>query len=495
MSKIIKITSELRRHIEECYYSPKQKFFSVRELAEKYQISTNSANKILQSLEDLGLLQAYPKHGFFIKHKLPFKNSALHAKSTAKPFFCVNEHIKNRANSIRTWAEMVNSRGQVRMDLATGSPEFYPTLKLQTIHNRLARHNPSIFTEYAFGVGSVQLRNQVSTQYVKASCLIHPEEILITQGATPALILALQATTQAGDWVLIEAPTYFGFLQILDTLQLNAVELPINITSGLQPEDLRSAIDHAKKSGHIIRACLLQANHHNPTGLSIPQEVRAELLDICTEHNIAVIEDDTFGELHHHNNERGHFAPLKALDKTGNVILCSSLSKLIAPGLRVGFVSGGKWHEQIKTLQHSTAISCSTMPQLVLAEFMKQSYSLYLKKLRSICRENVLLAVKIIQSHFPKNTQVSVPKGGYLLWLTLPEKLNTDLLLLIALERYNIAFAPGILFSNITNHRQSMRINCALMSQVKEQEGLKKLGELAKSEDALTAMAKCHPSS
>ncbi|MGV8891746.1 MAG: PLP-dependent aminotransferase family protein [Burkholderiaceae bacterium] len=482
MSKIIEITLELRQHIEQCYYSPNQKFFSVRELAEKYQISPNSANKILQSLEDLDLVQSYPKRGFFIKNKLSFKNLILHKKSTVMPIFCANEHIKNRSNSIRIWAEMVNSRGRVRMDLATGSPEFYPTLKLQTTHNRLARHNPSIFTEYAFGVGSVQLRNQVSTQYVKSSCLIHPDEILITQGATQALIIALQATTQAGDWVLIEAPTYFGFLQILDTLQLNAVELPINTILGLQPENLRSAIAHAKKSGRIIRACLLQANYHNPTGLSIPQEVRAKLLDICNEHNIAIIEDDTFGELHHNNNERGHFSPLKSLDKKGNVILCSSLSKLIAPGLRVGFVSGGQWHEKIKTLQHSTAISCSTMPQLVLAEFMKQSYSLYLKKLRNICRENVLLAAKIIQLHFPKNTQVIMPKGGYLLWLTLPEKLNTDLLLLISLEKYGIAFAPGILFSNISNHRQSMRINCALMSQIKEQEGLKKLGELAKRE-------------
>lgn len=481
MSKIDAIFIQLSKEINQGFYNSKQRFTSVRELAKKCDISVNSANKVLQSLEDVGLLTSYPKRGFFVKaqtlQKPIFTNQA--KKITEQPLFCLNEHIKNRSESIRSWVDNVNHLGRVRLDLATASPDFYPTAKLQTIHNRVARKNPSVFTEYAFGVGLPELCSQVSVQYAKSGCMLQSSEIVITHGATQALLLALQATTSAGDWILVEAPTYFGFLQILDTLKLNAVELPIDADVGLKSESLRSVIEITKKSGKQIRACLVQANHHNPTGLSISLEDRAELLKICADNEIAVIEDDTFGELHN-DSMLYRLPPLKALDVIGNVILCSSLSKLIAPGLRVGFISGGQWHERIKTLQHSISISCALLPQKVIAEFMKKSYSLYLKNLRAACQVNIEIAFKIIKNHFPKDTLVNKPTGGYLLWVTLPDKVNTDLLFHMALEKHGIAFAPGALFSNFIGHRQSLRINCALMSRTGEQDGLKKLGALAR---------------
>ena len=473
MSKILKITQTLRQQFIDGHFRDMHQFMSVRALAAQYGVSINSANKILQSLEDLGFLISVPKSGFFVKHTPAIKS----VKKTARPIFCANPLIKNRASQIRSWAEMVSTQASVRLDLATASPDFYPTHQLQTLHNRLARHHPSMLTEYAIGGGFPPLRAQVAQQYNAVGCDLTVDDVLITHGATQALMLALQASTQAGDWVLIEAPTYFGFLPLLDSLQLHAVEMPIDVNMGLQPADIQAALKHAANKGHTIRACLLQANFHNPTGASIAHHVRRELLDVCAAHEIAVIEDDTFGALPHVGAQRA--APLKALDTQHNVILCGSLSKLIAPGLRIGFVAGGRWAESIKALQHATAIACATLPQAVLSEFMHSNYKAYLKKMRQVCQQSIAMARKIVSETFPKGTTMSAPQGGYLLWVILPAHCNAQKLLDAAMAQHGIAFAHGGLFSNLSAQQSSLRLNCALMAQSHEQEGLQKLGQIA----------------
>jgi DNA-binding transcriptional MocR family regulator len=161
------------------------------------------------------------------------------------------------------------------------------------------------------------------------------------------------------------------------------------------------------------------------------------------------------------------------------VILCGSLSKLIAPGLRIGFVAGGRWAESIKALQHATAIACATLPQAVLSEFMHSSYTAYLKKMRQVCQQSIAMARKIVSETFPKGTTTSAPQGGYLLWVILPAHCNAQKLLDAAMAQHGIAFAHGGLFSNLSAQQSSLRLNCALMAQSHEQEGLQKLGQIA----------------
>ncbi|MGL4768128.1 MAG: PLP-dependent aminotransferase family protein [Formosimonas sp.] len=474
MNKISTIIHELQQQFSQGRYAHLSKFHSVRELAAQYAIGLNSAHLVLQALEDLGHLTARPKSGFWVNAPTPAPSLP-----AAVLLLCANPLIKNRANQIRLWAESVSRDARVRFDLATASPDFYPTHALQTLHNRMARHHPAMLTEYAIGGGLPQLRDLVTQQYRAVGCALHADDVLITHGATQALMLALQATTQAGDWVLIEAPTYFGFLPLLDSLQLNAVEMPIDVTTGVQTADICAAIAHAQASGHRIKACLLQANFHNPTGTSMALNVRQEILEVCVTHEIAVIEDDTFGSLPHHGNRRAE--PLKTLDAAHNVILCGSLSKLIAPGLRIGFIAGARWHESVKTLQHATAIACATLPQATLAEFMRTRHSAYLKKLRQTCAANIALASAIVREYFPHGTRISAPQGGYLLWLTLPATVNATKLLHRAMGHAQIAFAHGALFSNHPAHAQSLRLNCALMAQPEQQAGLRQLGELARN--------------
>lgn len=485
MTKPEKLAALLTRTIQSQHMVHGAKFMSLRELSTQFGVSVNTAQKALHILEDQGVLSAVAKKGYFI---------AIHHQANAAPptdiiesAFCPQRHLTDRATSIRQWAEHVSEKATVRMDLAVGAPDFYPMNKLQQLHNRIARHSPSVFTSYAMGVGLLELRQAIAQRYMAFGCAFGADEVLVTHGATQALSIALQAVTAAGDGVLIETPTYFGFVQILDALNLNAIEVKINPATGLTPQHVRRAIEQATLSQTRISACLLQANFQNPTGCSIDMTHRAEILEICFEHGIAVIEDDTFSELQHPNetNNTNRPPPLKAHDVHHNVITCSSLSKLIAPGLRVGFVSGGRWHERIKNLQHAHSIGCAAFPQYVIFEFMQHGLQHYLRKMRDTCSTNVAIVRELILKHFPSGTQVSAPLGGYLLWVTLPRGTLTDELLKTALEQHGIAFAPGAIFSASVGFENALRINCASANVLAGNGAIDVLGELAKHASVL----------
>lgn len=491
MTKSEQLANYLIGVIAQQQLADKAKFLSVRELATQYSVSINTAQKALHTLEDQGILRAEPKKGYFVNvlktptqhatHVASAVNAANTASASIQSSFCPQRHLSDRATSIRQWAESVNSQASVRMDLAIGAPDFYPMQKLQQLHNRIARHTPSVFTNYAMGAGLLELRQAIAQRYTAFGCAFGTDDILVTHGATQALTLALQATTSAGDGVLIETPTYFGFLHMLDALNLNAIEVAIEAETGLTPQHVKRAIEQAHDNQITIKACLLQANFQNPTGCSIDMVHRAEILDVCFEHGIAVIEDDTFSELPHPSdkaNAAWRPPPLKAHDVHHNVITCSSLSKLMAPGLRVGFISGGRWHERIKNLQHAHSIGCAVFPQEVVAAFMRHGYQHYLRKMRDTCAANTETVRQLILHHFPHGTTVSAPRGGYLLWVTLPETVFADELLEQALQQHGIAFAPGQLFSGTLAYRHSLRVNCASADELLSCEAIPRLGQL-----------------
>jgi DNA-binding transcriptional MocR family regulator len=294
---------------------------------------------------------------------------------------------------------------------------------------------------------------------------------------THAITLALQATTASGDWVLVESPTYFGFLQIIESLKLNVVSITIDPNKGLEHEHLSSVIDRAKSEGITIKACLLQANFQNPTGCSITNSERTKILDVFYQNKI-VVEDDTFGELVHDQN-KFRPSPLKSKDKHNNVILCSSLSKLISPGLRVGFINGATVHEQIKTLHHATSIGGTELTQRILSAIYPRKFHSILSDLCISYQVRTNTVKALILKYFPKGTITNDIAGGYLLWVTLPKEIDTNRLFDSALEKHGISFAPGSIFSLNQAHQNSLRINCSSYDKTFNEKDIQNLGILA----------------
>ena len=274
-----------------------------------------------------------------------------------------------------------------------------------------------------------------------------------------------------GDTVAVESPTYYNFLQAIEMLGLKALELPTHPRDGISIDTLQYVIEHNR-----ISACLCITSFNNPLGSCMPEEQgKKELVELLASHEIPLIEDDIYGDISF-SAQRPKAA--KAFDKKGNVILCSSFSKTIAPGYRIGWTAPGRFRREIERMKSVTNLAAATPPQLALAEFLaKGGYDHHLRKIRRLYARHVHLMSELVLKHFPEGTKISRPSGGYVLWLEMPQEIDCLELYEKALKK-GISFAPGPIFSSRQKYRNFLRLNAATWSD-DIQEAIRTLGSLA----------------
>jgi DNA-binding transcriptional MocR family regulator len=264
-----------------------------------------------------------------------------------------------------------------------------------------------------------------------------------------------------GDTVAIESPIFYNLLQVIEMLDLKALEIPTHPQTGMSISALRYAIEH-----NPVHACLIISNFNNPFGSVMPDGRKKELVELLAGHGIPLIEDDVYGDLGF-THDRPTVA--KRHDREGLVILCSSFSKTLAPGYRVGWVVPGRFQEKIERLKAVSNIATATLPQLAIAEFLENGgYDHYLRKMRGIYSRQAALMSQAVQRFFPAGTRVNNPSGGFVLWVELPEGVDSIRLYERALER-GITIAPGFIFSASQKYRNFIRLNAAYWSARIEQ--------------------------
>ena len=289
-----------------------------------------------------------------------------------------------------------------------------------------------------------------------AGCLLSPEDIVTTQGATEAVNLCLRSVCRPGDTVAVESPTFYGFLQIIESLGLHALEIPTHPDHGLSLDALAYAMEHNR-----ISACLLVSNFSNPLGCSMPEESKKGLVELLGAHEIPLIEDDIYGDLCF-DEDRPSVA--KAFDKKGLVLLCSSFSKTIAPGYRVGWVAAGRFQSQVERLKVLSNLATSTPTQLAIAEFLSNGgYDHHLRKIRRVYRRQTTAMAQAVIRYFPEGTRVTRPSGGFVLWVELPEHVDSLKLYEDALNS-GITIAPGPIFSAKQKFPNFVRLNAGFWS-------------------------------
>ena len=196
---------------------------------------------------------------------------------------------------------------------------------------------------------------------------------------------------------------------------------------------------------------------NNPIGSTMPDENKQQVVAMLSASNIPLIEDDIYGSLSY-TGSRPKAA--RAFDNSGNVLYCSSFSKTLAPGMRVGWILAGKYHEQIRYQKFLDNISTTTYPQLVLAEFLaKGSYRQNIRRTARIYARRMEQIRRWVSEYFPKGTRITNPQGGFVLWVELPEKYDCLKLYRQALEK-KIAITPGILFSAQGQYKNHIRLSC-----------------------------------
>ncbi len=208
---------------------------------------------------------------------------------------------------------------------------------------------------------------------------------------------------------------------------------------------------------HRVKACVTMTNCHNPLGYVLPDAYKRALAELAARRNLAVIEDDIYGDLTF-NGPRPR--TVKSFDREELVLLCSSFSKIVSPGYRLGWIVAGRFRAEVERLKLLTTIAAPSLPQLVVAEFLESGgYDRHLKRLRANLAGNVESMRQAIGKYFPNGTRISRPAGGHLLWVELPAKTNAVKLYRAALAE-GISILPGTIFSATGRFQNYIRINC-----------------------------------
>jgi DNA-binding transcriptional MocR family regulator len=437
---------------------------SLRQISRQRRISLSSALQAYRLLEDRGILEARPQSGYYIASG----RSVLKEPAISKP--------PGRATSVAisgTVLKLLEYAADPRLiplGCAIPSTELLASGGLDRFLARAARVKGLEHNVYTVPKGDPRLRQEIARRALQWGQALSPDDIAITCGCTEALTLALKAVSRPGDTIAIESPTYFGLLHALEALDLKALELPTTATSGV---DL-SALERALES-KTIKACLFSSSFNNPLGCTMPEAKKIEMLELLARHRVPLIEDDIYGDIYF---GRTRPRPFMALDRHDNTLYCSSFSKTIAPGYRIGWIASGRHMQKILEHKFSLTLCGPALPQAAFADFLSSGgYDNHLRRMRRTFENNIGQMTRTIEASFPGGTRVTRPAGGFVLWLELPKPLDSRLLFDQALDE-GICFAPGDVFSAGRRYANCLRLSCGHRWDSRIETGLRRLGEM-----------------
>ncbi|MBU5615384.1 aminotransferase-like domain-containing protein [Geomonas azotofigens] len=439
---------------------------SIRQLSSKLNVSINTVMQAYAVLEDRRVIQARPQSGYYVCPKVP--------EITAQPL-AKNPRLQPTAVTFSDLCELV-IRNLMKPELlplasAVPNPLHFPVDKLNRMTAAEMRRFGAQSISYMMPPGSERLRTQIAKRSLLYGVSVRPDQILVTSGCVEAVQLALRATCKAGDTIAVESPFYFNFLQLIAEMGLKALEIPSTPKEGISIEALSYAIENNK-----ISACLVIPNFSNPLGTLMPDERKRELVQLLAQHDIPLIEDDIYGDL---TFAQQRPIAAKSFDHKGLVIYCSSFSKTLAPGYRVGWAIGGKFQAEMERLKMMNNLATASPTQLGIAEFLATGgYDHHLRAIRRLYAKNASQMTDALVRYFPEGTRMTRPGGGFMLWVEMPEQVDSVQLFHRALER-GISITPGAIFSLSGKYRNFIRLSTAFWDE-KAERGVETLGGLVK---------------
>lgn len=460
------VADRIASMIETGALSSGQRVPSVRKLHMQMAVSISTVLEAYRRLEARGLIEARPQSGFYVRH---LRHPTAPEPSHHTPIDAATP-VRISDMTLRM-THAARDPSIIPLGAAVSSPALLPMRQITQTMSRLGRLHPRLTHAYDFPPGLEELRSQVARRLIDAGVNVSPSEILTTSGAQEAVALCLQSVTQPGDTVAVESPTFYGLLQLIESLHLKAVEIESHPRDGVKLDALESAIGK-----HNIRACLFVLNFNNPMGSCMPDDNKRRLVEMLASRDIPLIEDDVYGEL-----VWGAKRPLsaKAFDRKGLVLHCSSFSKTLAPGLRVGWCVPGRFYRDVELRKLATSIATASLPQMTAAEFLATGgYDRHVRRLRRTYAELSQRMTLAIQNYFPNGVRISRPSGGFVLWVEMPEGVDSLRLQSDALAS-KISIAPGPIFSANHSYRNCMRLNCGLTWTDEIEQAVSTLGALA----------------
>ncbi|VYU43496.1 PLP-dependent aminotransferase family protein [Metakosakonia massiliensis] len=463
MTRYENLATLLAQRIEQGLYRHGEKLPSVRKLSQEHGVSISTVQQAYQVLENLQLITPQPRSGYFV------------APRKSQPPVPAMTRPVQRPVEITQWDEvltLLDARGDKEIiTFGGGAPDItQPTLKpLWREMSRLVQHNQQDVLSYDALQGRCELREQISRLMLDGGSVVDVDDIIITSGCHGALTVALLSVCKPGDIVAVESPCYYGTMQLLRGFDIKAIEIPTDPETGISVEALELALEQWP-----IKGVILVPNCNNPQGFIMPEARKKAVLALAQRYDIVIFEDDIYGEL---ATEYPRPRTIKSYDIDGRVLLCSSFTKSVAPGLRVGWIVPGRYRDRVLHMKYAAIGSTVPTTQMAVAAFIRDGhYHRHIRRMRQIYQQHLETYTCWIRQYFPAEICVTRPKGGFMLWVELPE--GVDLLCVSRqLSRLKIQTAPGSIFSASGKYRNCLRVNCAMPLTERYRDAIRKVGE------------------
>ncbi len=451
--------------IEHGTLRPGERVPSVRKYSVQQDVSIATVTQAYRLLEDRGLIEARPQSGYYVRARrwTPPPEPEIYRPAPRS----VKVHVSDMVMQV---VKAASNPGLVRLGAALPSPELFPSKQLNRITAAIGRRSPHTCNSYDPPPGNPALRVQLARRAMEAGCTLSPDDIITTCGATEALNLCLRAVARPGDTIAIESPTFFGILQMIESLGMRACEIPTFPREGVCLDSLKARLDSCR-----IKACLFTLNFNTPLGSCMPDEKKRLLVKMLAERQIPLIEDDIYGSL--------AFGPArpkvaKAFDEEGWVLLCDSFTKTLSPGCRVGWTAPGRFRDRVEYLKFVSTGATASLPQMAVAEFLQTGgYEHHLRKVRRHYAAQVQRMSETVTRYFPAGTKITRPTGGIALWVELPPHVNSLDVYQRAL-REKITIAPGSMFSPTQKFQNFVRLNCGNLWSDAIENAIRTLGHI-----------------
>jgi len=462
------VAAAIEQIIEQGAITPGGQIPSVREAQSRFDVSPGTIVKAYRLLQHRGWIESRPQSGFYVKQRTSLSNKSPHASRPKLKIYELPCRIAELIHEHSTRPDMVG------LGAAVPDPSLLPRDLLTRYMGQVMRDQDAHAFCYGTPEGREELRLEIARCMLDVGCVVNPEEIIITAGATEAMNLGLKAVTNPGDVVAVESPTYYGLLDSICSNGLKALPVSSCSEHGISIDALEKALSSRK-----VAAVALVPSHSNPLGGSLSAEDRKRVATLATQHDVTIIEDDVYGGLSFNGSRE---RAIQSFDDGGNVIYCSSFSKTLAPGFRVGWCVPGRYYEAIIRQKRKVNVSTAVPQQLAIAKYLAAGhYNKQLRRLRNAYALQVNTMIEHVAASFPEATRISRPDGGSVIWIELDPRCDA-IRLFEDTDAEGIGIAPGPLFAADGSYRNCIRLNCARPWSAKISDAVCRVGQLAKAQ-------------
>lgn len=352
------------------------------------------------------------------------------------------------------------------------NPISFPTDAIkQSVERSIEEHSTKLF-QYSTTQGYEPLREYIANKYrTQYGYDVEAKDVLITSGSQQALDLIGKVLIDQGDGIIMEEPGYLGAIQAFTMSQPEFFGVELQ-EDGLNVEQLRATLE----ANPHIKFMYVVPNFQNPTGLTYSLEKRHAIYEVIKDYDIALIEDDPYGELRF----RGEHLPYIGFGRFQNAVILGSFSKTVTPGMRLGFMitKNEELMGHLETAKQATDLHTNIFSQYVIHDYLQHNpYAEHVEKIVSLYKEQSDAMLAAIQKYFPTNVKYTKPDGGMFIWVTLEEGVSALELFYKAME-VNVAFVPGDPFYTASNNVNTLRLNYTNSTREVIEEGIKRLAAI-----------------